>query len=275
MDRTIFENPFLTRRTLMKNSRPAHPSCTAIICAYNEKKYLSDVLNGLLNTPAIHEIIVVDDGSQDRTAEILQQYEQFECVLPIYLLSNHGKGYAMAEGAAAAHGDILLFVDADLVNWDASYAMQVLSPILDKQADMVIGYPQREIDPWHTADIFHIQRWLSGERALWRIDLLPILPKLRPSRFGVETLINMHYRTQHQPIRFVELRNLVHVIKFEKTSFAEAWDEYVKEVRQILRTYALHPKLTLMTYIPDFIDLRDAFLALHGFIRRSIFMLNL
>ncbi|MBI5950061.1 MAG: glycosyltransferase family 2 protein [Chloroflexi bacterium] len=254
----------------MKTSRPSQPTCTAIVCAYNEEKYLSDVLDALLTTPAVHEIIVVDDGSQDRTAEILRQYGQSEKVRPIFLSPNRGKGYAMAEGAAAARGDVLLFVDADLVNWNTDYAMQVLSPILNGQADMVIGYPQREIDPWHTADIFHVQRWLSGERALWRTDLLPILPKLRPSRFGVETLINMHYRTQHQPIRFVELKDLIHVIKFEKSSFAEAWEEYVKEARQILRTYALHPKLTLMTYVPDLIDMRDAIRTLYGLMRRSL-----
>ena len=254
----------------MKTSRPSHPTCTAIVCAYNEEKYLSGVLDKLLNTPSVHEIIVVDDGSQDRTAEILHQYGQDEKVRPIFLSPNRGKGHAMAEGAASAHGDILLFVDADLANWDADYAMQVLMPILDGHAEMVIGYPQRENDPWDAADIFHYQRWLSGERAVWRTDLLPVLSKLRHSRFGVETLINMHYRTRHQSIRFVELKDLVHVIKFEKSSHAEAWKEYVKEVRQILRTYARHPQLTIMTYVPDFIDMRDAIRTLYGLMRRSL-----
>ncbi|RPH61915.1 MAG: glycosyltransferase family 2 protein [Chloroflexi bacterium] len=250
--------------------RPARPTCTAIVCAYNEEKYLAGVLDGLLKTPSIQEIIVVDDGSQDRTAEIIRQYGQIERIHPIFLSPNHGKGFAMAEAAAAARGDVLLFVDADLVNWDAGYAARVLAPILAGQADLVIGYPQRETDPWDTADVLHVQRWLSGERAVWRTDLLPILSKLRPSRFGVETLINMHYRTRHQPIRFVRLEGLLHVIKFEKSSRAEAWDEYVKEVQQILSTYARHPLLTIMTYVPDFIDLRDALLALYGLMRRSI-----
>jgi len=254
----------------MKPSRPSQPTCTAIVCAYNEEKYLSGVLDALLITPAVHEIIVVDDGSQDRTAEIIREYGHNEKVRSIFLSPNRGKGYAMAEGATAACGDVLLFVDADLSNWDADFAMQVLSPILDGQADMVIGYPLREVDPCHTADIFHLQRWLSGERAVWRTDLLPILSKLRPSRFGVETLINMHYRTRHQPIRFVELKDLVHVMKFEKSPLAEVWGEYVREVWQILQTYARHPRLTVMTYVPDFIDLRDAVLALRGFVRKSL-----
>lgn len=259
----------------MNPPRPARPTCTAIVCAYNEEKYLAGVLDRLLKTPAIQEIIVVDDGSKDRTAEILRQYGQGGRVHPIFLSPNRGKGYAMAEGAAIARGDILLFVDADLVNWDANYAARVLAPILAGQADLVIGYPQREKDPWDSADILHVQRWLSGERAIWRTDLLPLLPKMRPSRFGVETLINMHYRTRHQPIRFVRLAGLLHVIKFEKSSRTAAWDEYAKEVRQILRTYAHHPLLTLMTYVPDFIDIRDAILALNGLMRRSISIMTL
>jgi glycosyltransferase involved in cell wall biosynthesis len=259
----------------MTPTRPAQPTCSAIVCAYNEEKYLSGVLDELLNTPAIQEIIVVDDGSQDRTAEIMRQYGKFKRIRPIFLSPKRGKGYAMSAGAAAALGDILLFVDADLANWHPDYAMKTIAPLLDGQADMVIGYPQRENDPWDAADVLHAQRWLSGERAVWRTDLLPILPQLPPSRFGVETLINMHYRTRHQPIRFVRLDGLLHVIKFEKSSRREAWHEYVKEVRQILRTYARHPLLTFMTYFPDFIDMRNAFQALRGHVRRSVSMLTL
>ena len=176
----------------------------------------------------------------------------------------------MAEATAAASGDILLFVDADLINWNADYASQVLSPILSGKADMVIGYPLRSNDKWDTFDLLGMQRWLSGQRAVWRADLLPILAKMRPSRFGVETLINMHYRTRHQPIRMVKLNGLLHPIKFEKSPRSEAWDEYVKEVRQILRTYKRHPLLTIMTYVPDFIDMRDALFALYSWIRRSV-----
>jgi glycosyltransferase involved in cell wall biosynthesis len=253
----------------MKPIRPTNPTCSAIVCAYNEEKHLSAVLDGLLGAKFIEEIIVVDDGSQDRTAEIMRDYARLPRVHPIFVTPNRGKGNAMAEGAAAAQRDILLFVDADLVNWDAAYAAQVLQPILSGSADMVLGYPQMEHDPWAAVDVLGVQRWLSGERAVWRDDLLPLLDKMRPSRFGVETLINMHYKTRHQPIRMVKLAGLQHVIKFEKSAPAEAWDEYVKEVRQILRTYARHPKLTAMTYIPDFLDVRDALLTLVGFARRA------
>ena len=259
----------------MKPSRPSLPICTAIVCAYNEEKYLAGVVDGLLNTPLIQEIVVVDDGSQDQTAAILRRYEQIERVHPLILSPNQGKGNAMAEGISAASGDILLFVDADLTNWDANYAAKVLEPILADRADMVIGYPLRADDPWENADVLHYQRWLSGERAVWRSDLLPILSKLRPSRFGAETLINMHFRTLHQPISLVPLSGLLHVIKFEKSPHSEAWVEYVREVRQILRTYARHPQLTIMAHVPDFIDLHEAVVALYDRMRRSISIMTL
>ncbi|HSK88506.1 MAG TPA: glycosyltransferase family 2 protein [Anaerolineales bacterium] len=252
----------------MKTSRPAHPTCTAIVCAYNEEKNLGAVLNGLLDSPLLREIIVVDDGSNDRTPDILHQYKQSDRVHPMFLSPNHGKGYAMAEATTAASGDILLFVDADLINWDAGYGEQVLAPIINGQADMVIGYPLRKNDNWDRLDVLGVQRWLSGQRAVWRTDLLPIVAKMRPSRFGVETLINMHYRTRHQPIKIIMLNGLLHPIKFEKSSRSEAWEEYVQEVRQILRTYARHPLLTIMTYIPDLIEMRAALLAVYGWIRR-------
>ena len=253
----------------MKHDRPSQPSCSAIVCAYNEEKHLSAVLDGLLGATFIQEIIVVDDGSKDGTAEIMKEYSQSDRLHPISLTPTGGKGNAMAEGAAAARGDILLFVDADLINWDASYTIQVVQPILEGKADLVIGYPLREHNAWDTADLLGIQRWLSGERAVWRADLLPLLPKMRPSRFGVETLINMHYKTRHQPIRMIKLEGLLHPLKFEKSSRAEAWDEYVKEVNQILHTYVRHPQLTFMTYFPDFYDVRDALGALYGYTRRT------
>ncbi|HMB24675.1 MAG TPA: glycosyltransferase family 2 protein, partial [Anaerolineales bacterium] len=256
----------------MKSSRPVQPACTAIVCAYNEEEHLASVLDGMLNASFIEEIIVVDDGSQDRTPEIVRAYERYEKIRTIFLAPNRGKGYAMAEATTAARGDILLFVDADLINWSAEYAEQVLAPVLSGQADMVIGYPFRKSDKWDALDVFHVQRWLAGQRAVWRADLLPIVAKMRPSRFGVETLINMHYRTRHQPIRMVKLEGLLHPIKFEKSPRSQAWEEYVREVQQILRTHARHPLLTIMTYIPDLIEMRAALLAVYGWIRSSVIL---
>ena len=46
-----------------------------------------------------------------------------------------------------------------------------MQPLLEGKADMVIGYPLRKHDTWDSADLLRIQRWLSGERAVWRLPV--------------------------------------------------------------------------------------------------------
>lgn len=253
-------------------NRPGNPSCSAVVCAYNEESRLALVLDGLLASPAIDEIVVVDDGSSDGTAEIALRYARDDRVRAVFVSPNKGKGNAMAEGASLAGGDILLFVDADLVNWNKDYVELVLAPLASGKAEMSIGYPLRGDLFWDNFDPFGIQRWIAGERAVWRSDLLPLVPAIRGSRFGVETLINMHYKSRHWPVRFVALVDLIHPIKFEKSPGAEAWRQYSREALQILKTHARHPLYTFMTTVPDFHDLRDLVVAAAGLLssrRRS------
>ena len=187
-----------------------HRTCTAIVCAYNEEKTLAGVLYALIDSPQIDKIVVVDDGSSDGTPGILRSFEGRDDVLPIRLSENKGKGYAMAEGISIARGELLLFVDGDLLNLTSHFIEQVLHPIHNGEADMVIGYPVRgEGWAWRINPL----RPLSGERALFRTDILPLLDAIRESRFGVETLINLHYCKEGKRIRHVPLQGLIHPIK--------------------------------------------------------------
>jgi len=94
-------------------SRPS-PSVSVIIPARNEEHNLPTLLRSLASQPRkLHEIIVVDDGSTDRTAELARQ-------LGAKVISSQpvpegwrGKTWACHQGAKAATGDLLLFVDAD------------------------------------------------------------------------------------------------------------------------------------------------------------------
>jgi len=83
---------------------------TIIIPAYNEEQGLPVVLQDLLKIcDNSYEIVVVDDGSTDRTAEVA-------CCYPCRLIShkrNRGKGWAMRTGIAAAQGATIIFIDAD------------------------------------------------------------------------------------------------------------------------------------------------------------------
>lgn len=95
------------------------PSITIVIPAYNESRRLGRTLDRILDFvyqeawPA--EIIVVDDGSIDGTAELVQTYAQRNH--NVRLLSNpgnRGKGYSVRNGILHANGEFILFTDADL-----------------------------------------------------------------------------------------------------------------------------------------------------------------
>lgn len=94
---------------------PAHtPAVSIIIPARNEECNLPTLLRSL-QTQAVrpHEVIVVDDGSTDRTAEIARQHGATEVASQPLPEGWRGKTWACYQGAQAATGELLLFVDAD------------------------------------------------------------------------------------------------------------------------------------------------------------------
>jgi dolichyl-phosphate beta-glucosyltransferase len=92
---------------------------SVIIPAYNEEKRfgprLGQVLEYLRSNYPSFELIVVDDGSQDRTANVVRSAIAAEPrARLISYQPNQGKGYAIRQGVLASQGDIVLFTDADL-----------------------------------------------------------------------------------------------------------------------------------------------------------------
>jgi dolichol-phosphate mannosyltransferase len=85
-----------------------------IIPAHNEESTIGDVLDRVLATPVSPEAIVVDDGSTDGTASVIEQYKDDPRVHIVTHPVNRGKGAAIRTGIAYATGDIILIQDADL-----------------------------------------------------------------------------------------------------------------------------------------------------------------
>ena len=97
----------------------AGPELSIIIPSYNEELRLPATLDKIANyirsSRRATEVIVVDDGSKDRTAEVAESYRSKIAtlrVLPNQM--NRGKGFSVRHGSLEAQGDLLLFTDADL-----------------------------------------------------------------------------------------------------------------------------------------------------------------
>jgi len=113
-----------------------------IIPVYNEKEKIRKCLAKINEVDLApfglaKEIIIIDDGSQDGTSEILKSWKRENCVI-IHNPTNLGKGAAIARGIKSAKGDIIIIQDADLEYDPENYGL-LLKPILRGVADVVYG----------------------------------------------------------------------------------------------------------------------------------------
>jgi glycosyltransferase involved in cell wall biosynthesis len=126
---------------------------SVIIPVYNEEGNIKEILKRVRATKLAHEIVVVDDGSQDGTRDILKELDGKNKVRVILQEKNQGKGAAVVTGMNAAKGDVLLIQDADLEYDPRDYPV-LLQPIQEGLADVVygsrfLGAPHRVAMFWH------------------------------------------------------------------------------------------------------------------------------
>lgn len=110
-----------------------------IIPCYNEEKYISTVLNNINKQRKLFnlEIIVVDDGSKDKTNEILNKYKRIINKI-VVKKKNEGKGSAIKQGLNYVTGKYTLIQDADLEYSPSDYS-KIFSPLFKYNADAVYG----------------------------------------------------------------------------------------------------------------------------------------
>ncbi|MBS3992291.1 MAG: glycosyltransferase [Bacteroidetes bacterium] len=205
---------------------------TVIICAYNEEKTIKEVIRSVSMVPIIKEIVVVNDGSTDKTKEIIEELKHEISFTAINLSENKGKGYAMALGVEHSGSDVLLFIDADQRSIPEGYINRLVSPILNNECDMLLGYTtvnflNQEVNPF---------KILTGERCLFKKDLEPILSKMKESRFGIETLLYFYYLSLEKTLKFIHLETLKHNSKFQKMNSVKATASYINEGWEIAHT---------------------------------------
>lgn len=199
------------------------PKIAVVIPAYNEAARIRAVLDPVIASGLFHDVVVVDDGSDDGTAVAAASCD---CVRVVCTPRNLGKGGAVQTGLATTDADIVCMIDADLVGLRPGHLSDLVSPLLeDEGLHMTVGQfvGGRKRTDWAQG----LVKSISGQRAMRRA-LLASLPDLANCRFGVETVISKHARIVGARVELVQLEGLTQVMKEEKVGVTEGVKERLK-----------------------------------------------
>jgi len=174
---------------------------TAIICAYNNESTIKYIVSAVYDS-FFADVIVVNDGSTDKTNLILKQISDFFNFEYIILPENRGKGYAMAIGIENTNAEIIVFIDADLSNLQDRHLAQLIMPLQYKEADMVYGQVAETLIDYKMNPC----KSLTAEMSFFKKDILPILGNFKSSKLKVETLLNYQYHQKR--VKYVMLDGL-------------------------------------------------------------------
>ena len=125
-----------------------------LVPAYNEAATIAAVLEAVDGLPLERQIVVVDDGSTDDTAAIVQRWGEGRDDLILLRQPNRGKGAAIRAAIPHVDGDVVVIQDADL-EYDPTEVPALIDPIVRGAADVVYGSrlrggkPQRAYLFWH------------------------------------------------------------------------------------------------------------------------------
>lgn len=138
-----YVSPF-SRRPGLRTGPPRLDSVSIVVPFYNEEECAEFVLREIVECQPDAEVVAVDDGSTDRTWEILRSVEG---VSPLRLTENRGQSGALVAGLLYAKGDILVMLDGDGQNDPADIA-KLVELVRGGDCDIAVGRRAKRQDTW-------------------------------------------------------------------------------------------------------------------------------
>lgn len=183
-----------------------------VLPAYNEEKNIKSTIDLLLENKEINQIIVINDGSSDKTADICKAYDT---ITFIDLQQNKGKTNAVLRGIAEAKHDHIFLFDADLLGLKQEYITNTIKKYKDGYDMVIMDYSGAG---WFRHRIIQGITALSGVRILHKkyFSEISFLPD---DSFELETRINEYFIKHNLSIAIVDAETVVSPYKFQKYPF--------------------------------------------------------
>lgn len=213
----------------------------AIIPAHNEERTIANLVYFLKRSELFLEVIVVSDGSTDRTVYLARRAGAKVIVLP----ENIGKGGALTVGVTATQSPLLLFLDADLSGVKREHLQQILNPLMADEAEMIVGIQPKWEEMYN---LNHNIPVLSGQRALKREIFEQVPEKLRKG-YQIEEALNYYCKMNNQRIRLVPLEGICHLQKLGKRNFFVGIGGYIKMGWQIAKIFIIVRIIRLIRFL--------------------------
>jgi len=186
-----------------------------VIPAFNEEERLPGVLEAVTGCPAVKQVVVVDDGSEDGTAKVARSFG----VRVIRLERNCGKAGAVWVGLQEVDQPVVVLLDADLKGLQPSHIETLAKPVVDDGVDMTLGVFR---GGRLLTDLSHLLApWVTGQRAL-PLKRVRELPDFSGLGYGLEAALNKFAREHGWIVKTVVLRGVSHVMKEEKLGLFRA-----------------------------------------------------
>jgi polyisoprenyl-phosphate glycosyltransferase len=184
------------------------PLIAAIIPTYNEERNVAGVLEALHLSEILDEIIIVDDGSVDKTVEIVLKFAESDPRMQVIRHErNQGKGQAILTGWAATSAPYLLLLDSDLHKLTPEHILALMAPVLNHQTDMTLGLF------WGGHTITDFSSWgmpfLTGQRGL-RSELLKHISHEAAAGYGFEVALTISANQHGYHKHIVPLKGVWH-----------------------------------------------------------------